>query len=154
MLSKRETRALGGGVLELWDLVFGMKRTCGGYIGRFEEQSICVPCQDIPKGRTQDHASEVPPPLAPTPGASTPLHERPTPQARKKQDAVTTPHADGAVGKLRHAHPVGSSSYCSAPSHPRCTMRCACVSLRFGQANSGINLYVVGMCLSSFAKCP
>ena len=59
-----------------------MKRTCGGYIGRFEEQSICVPCQDIPKGRTQDHASEVPPPLAPTPGAFTPLHERPTPQAR------------------------------------------------------------------------
>ena len=50
-------------------------------IGRFEEQSVCVPCQDIPKGRTQDQASEVPPHLVPTPCASIPLHERPTAQA-------------------------------------------------------------------------
>lgn len=56
-----------------------------GDIGRFEEQSVCVPCQDIPKGRTQDQASEVPPPLAPTPGASIPLHERPTAQARNTE---------------------------------------------------------------------
>ena len=56
-------------------------------IGRFEEQSVCVPCQDIPKGRTQDHVSEVPPRLAPTPCASILLHEHPTAQARNTKQS-------------------------------------------------------------------
>lgn len=92
-----------------------MKRTCGGYIGRFEEQSICVPCQDIPKGRTQDHASEVPPPLAPTPGASTRLHERPTLQARNTKQCpqpcvLSVQGAEWPHGGSRDSAPTAGSS--------------------------------------------